>query len=298
MNTVKPKSTDPVSSPLKWHGGKSYLAKEIVAMMPPRCRKPNAPEPDDKGYLHYVEPFAGGLSVLFENDPNGISEVVNDKYSWLAAFWATLANAEEFAKFNRAVEALPFASELYEQAVAHVKRGLPTQGTMAEDAAAFFICCRQSMSGRMKGFAPLTRNRTRRGMNEQASAWLNCVEGLPAVHQRLKRVVVLNDDAIKVIKQQDGPRTLFYLDPPYVHDTRSTTGEYEHEMTDDQHRELLDALAGIEGRFLLSGYRCGIYDQAAADNGWLCVEFDLPNNSASGKTKERKTECVWMNYVH
>lgn len=38
------------TSPLKWHGGKHYLAARIVALMPP--------------HTHYVEPFAGGLSVL------------------------------------------------------------------------------------------------------------------------------------------------------------------------------------------------------------------------------------------
>ncbi len=46
-------------------------------------------------------------------------------------------------------------------------------------------------------------------MNEQASAWLNSVEGLADVHERLKRVVVLCDDALKVIRQQDGERTLY-----------------------------------------------------------------------------------------
>ena len=63
----------------------------------------------------------------------------------------------------------------------------------------------------------MSRNRTRRQMNEQASAWLTCVEGLPAVHARLKRVVVLNQPALEVIKREDGEKTLFYLDPPYLH---------------------------------------------------------------------------------
>ncbi len=53
-----------ISPPLKWHGGKWYLARRIVAKMPP--------------HIHYVEPFAGGLSVLLAKDPEGVSEVVND----------------------------------------------------------------------------------------------------------------------------------------------------------------------------------------------------------------------------
>lgn len=63
--------------PLKWHGGKHYLAQDIVAMMPPRCRRPGNPAADDTGWLHYVEPYFGGGAVLLANDPIGISEVAN-----------------------------------------------------------------------------------------------------------------------------------------------------------------------------------------------------------------------------
>ncbi len=85
----------------------------------------------------------------------------------------------------------------------------------------FFITCRQSLAGRMEDFAPLSRTRTRRRMNEQCSAWLTAVEGLIEVHGRLKRVVILNRPALEVIRQEDGPQTLFYLDPPYLHQTRA-----------------------------------------------------------------------------
>ena len=84
-----------------------------------------------------------------------------------------------------------------------------------------------------KDFATLSRNRTRRQMNEQASAWWTCVEGLPAVSARLRRVVVLNQPALEVIRQQDGPATLFYLDPPYLHETRASPGTYKHEMSEE-----------------------------------------------------------------
>jgi DNA adenine methylase len=73
----------------------------------------------------------------------------------------------------------------------------------------------------MDGFATLSRTRTRRGMNEQASAWITAVDGLAAVHARLRRVAVLNRDALHVIRQHDGPDTLFYCDPPYLPRTRT-----------------------------------------------------------------------------
>jgi len=268
-----------ISSPLKWHvdGGKSYLASKIVALMPK--------------HTHYVESYAGGLSVLLAKDPEGVSEVVNDLSRPLTVFWHCLTNVDLFTEFVRRVEAMPFSEELWEGS----EEGLNCDDPVGL-ATAFFIRCRQSLAGRMKDFATLSRTRTRRGMNEQASAWLTAVEGLPEVHARLKRVVILNRDALDVIRQQDGPDTLFYLDPPYLHETRATTGEYAHEMTPEQHADLLDALAAVNGKFLLSGYWSEFYEAKAAAMGWNRHDFDLPNNSAGGKTKRRMIECVWTNF--
>ena len=265
------------SSPLKWHGGKHYLAARVVAAMPP--------------HTHYVEPFAGGLSVLLAKDPEGVSEVANDLCGDLTNFWEVLQNADTWRDFQRIVEAVPFSEAEFDAA----KRAT-VFGSDIDRAVNFFVLCRQSLAGRMKSFAPLSRTRTRRGMNEQAAAWLSAVEGLPAVHERLKRVAVLNRDALDVVRQQDGPGTLFYLDPPYLHDTRATTGEYAHEMTADRHRELLDLLADVEGKFLLSGYPSDLYDRYAGEFGWRRLDFDLPNNAAGGGAKRRMTECVWANF--
>ncbi len=279
-------ATAPVASPLKWHGGKSYLAARIVGMMP--------------AHTHYVEPFAGGLSVLLAKKPEGVSEVVNDLNGDLSIFWRVLTSESHFREFARIVEATPFAEFAWKDAEkprSELRHGSDVPYvTAANTAAAFFIRCRQSLAGRMNAFAPLSRNRTRRGMNEQASAWLSAVEGLPAVHARLRRVVVLNRDALDVIRQQDGPNTLFYLDPPYLKETRAAGEVYEHEMAGPQHVDLLRVLTEIQGKFLLSGYRSSLYDSVCGNFGWHRTDFDLPNNSAGGKSKRRMTECVWTNY--
>lgn len=284
-----------MTGPLKWHGGKSYLAKKIVGLMPPRCKNPNAPTADDPGWLHYVEPYFGGGAVLLENDPTGISEVANDLNSKLMNFWATLANQKAFASFQRWAEATPFAKRCHELSGNTEYIHDPEQIDPSA-AVAFFVRCRQSLAGRMDAFAAITKNRTRRGMNEQVSAWLNAVEGLPEVHARLKRVLVLNENALDVIRKQDGPRTLFYLDPPYLHETRATTGEYAHEMDVADHENLLTTLQAIKGRFLLSGYRSKLYDDYSDRLHWTRHDFELPNNAAGGKEKRRMVECVWCNF--
>lgn len=89
-----PKTLPRLSPPLKWHGGKFYLASKIVALMPP--------------HKHYVEPFAGGLSVL-SKDHEGVSEVVNDLHGQLTNFWRVLQNDACFARFHRKLEAVPFS---------------------------------------------------------------------------------------------------------------------------------------------------------------------------------------------
>lgn len=283
-----------VPQPLKWHGGKAYLAKQIVGLMPPRCQNPNSPSKDDPGWLHYVEPYAGGLSVLLANDPEGISEVANDKNGDLTNFWDVLKEEHSFRHFMRWVESTPFSQIEWNRGGTLMRFGNEPRW---KRAARFFTFCRQSLAGRMADFAGISRNRTRRGMNEQVSAWLNAVEGLPAVHARLQRVLILNGEALEVIRSQDGPLTLFYLDPPYLHETRQTTWEYgENEMLPEQHGELLELLSTIKGRFLLSGYRSLMYDNAATDWGWKRHDFTIDNKAAGGKTKRRMTECVWTNF--
>lgn len=279
-----------LDQPLKWHGGKSYIAKEIISLMP--------------RHLHYVEPFAGGLAVLLERDPfdaklywdkkgheQGVSEVVNDIHGGLTNFWRVQQHEESFALFRRRIEAMPFSQVEWEDAEA---RQHPKQDLDVEAAVAFFVRCRQSRAGGFKDFATLSRNRTRRRMNEQVSAWLNCVDGLAAVSARLRRVVVLNQPALKVIKSQDGPKTLVYADPPYLPETRASKDAYQYEMTKADHRELLAVLKECQSSVMLSGYRNRLYDQELAD--WRRHDIRVPNNVSGSKVKREMVESLWMNF--
>lgn len=282
-----------LAAPLKWHGGKAYMAKHIINLMPPRCTNPNAPAPNDPGWLHFVEPYFGGGQVMLALDPEGISEVANDLNEHLTNFWQVLQSVGKFDRFRKLCEATPFSEVEYQKASAQL-HDLSDDPEMA--AWIFFIRCRQSLAGRMQGFTGIARTRTRRGMNDGVSGWLSAVEGLPEVHARLKRVLILNRPALEVIKKHDGPRTLFYLDPPYLHETRATTGEYHHEMTEDQHKELLECLATIKGRFLLSGYRSYMYDYHSDCFNWKRHDFQIDNKASGAKEKRKMTECVWCNY--
>lgn len=263
--------------PLKTHGGKHYLAQKIIALMPP--------------HTHFVEPYAGGLAVLLAKSCEGVSEVVNDLNGTFTNFWQVLQDEGLFAQFQRRVQAIPFSEVEWHKA----KQALDAAKDSVERAALFFVLCRQSMSGRCQVFSPLTRNRTRSGMNEQASSWRNAIDGLPDVHARLQRVVILNQPALEVLRSQDGPACLAYLDPPYLPDTRASKKTFgPFEMTVEQHEELLDAITGLQGMVMISGYASELYDSRLG--AWDRREFELPNNASNGKQKRRMKEVVWCNF--
>jgi DNA adenine methylase len=265
-------------SPLKWHGGKYYLASKIVALMPL--------------HQHYVEPFAGGLSVLLAKDPEGVSEIANDIDKDLTNFWQCLRDEVTFLRFARFVEATPFSEVEYSLVdVVCAQHQIPCP----DCAARFFIHVRQSLAGRMDGFASISKARLRRGMCEQVAAWLSSVEGLPAVHERLRRVAILNArPALAVIQEYDADGVMMYLDPPYLHETRASDDVYTNEMSEEQHVLLLATLLQCRSFIALSGYRSPLYDELLSS--WTRLEFDLPNNAAGGAEKRRMTECVWVNW--
>jgi DNA adenine methylase len=160
---VNDATTGALTAPLKWHGGKHYLTKLILARMP--------------RHLHYVEPFFGGGKVLFARDPDderfwwgpasherGVSELVNDAHGHLMNFYRVMRDPALFAQFRRVVEAILLSRAEWERAHAHQYGADPVA-----DAVAFFVDCRQSLAGRMKGFTGITKSRTRREMNGNVS---------------------------------------------------------------------------------------------------------------------------------
>jgi DNA adenine methylase len=289
----------PKSSCLKIHGGKSYLADWIVSKMCP--------------HLTYVEPYFGGGAVLFARDPNderlwlaphkGVSEVVNDLNENLTNFWMVLREPVLFEEFRRRCTATEFSGVLWAECsdllrAAGSPKGVPPGSEFRlRHAHAFFVVNRQSLAGRMKSFTGITKTRTRSRMNNEVSAWLSAVDGLPEVHDRLKRVLILPPQpALDVLRKFDTGDTLHYLDPPYLHETRATTTEYgEHEMDAHDHIELLDFITGYtKSKIMISGYRSETYDVGLHD--WNRHDYNIVNQASHARVKEVKTESLWCNF--
>lgn len=292
-----------VTGPLKWHGGKSYLANWIHSQAPP----PGT-------YTHRNIVFAGGLGEFWNWHCDDVSETVNDMNGELVNMYRVLRDDEQFAEFRRTVELLPFGNELWlEPPVgrngAHENERLNPNGKKIKSrpgnawwsasdvrrAAWFFGRMRTSRQGLGRDYATPT-SRLRRGMNEGVSAYLSAVDGLDACHERLRRVEIVQMPAVKFLRVYDHPRAFFYLDPPYLHRTRVAKDARGCEMSEDDHVDLLEALARLKGKFLLSGYPSDLYDSYAAHHKWQRAEKEIDNKASSAETKPKKIEVLWRNY--
>ena len=126
-------------------------------------------------------------------------------------------------------------------------------------------------------------------------------------HQRLSRVQLDCRDALTVIQYWDSVNTVFYIDPPYLHDTRvvGSAAKYHHECSDEHHRELVDLLLNIQGQVMLSGYPHISYDPLV-EAGWQRMTKKTACHAA-GRTrgsglqgagaalaKAPRTEALWI----
>jgi DNA adenine methylase len=268
-----------VRSPLRWYGGKQAKAAWIMKNAPP-------------DYTTFVDVLGGGAHVLFRHNREGVAEVYNDIHGNLVNFFRVLQCERTFERFRRVVEAVPLSEEEWEDAVEKLDDADPVTR-----AVAFFIFNRQSRAGEMEAFYNLGKKNTRRGMQREVSAWLTAVESLPDVHARLMRVALKCSDAFEVIQEFNVPEAWEYFDPPYLDETRASTGNYEYEWSDAQHHRLLGLAVNLKCKVMISGYPSKMYDQALKD--WRRVTKQTvahTGKAKKGKAKVAKIEVLWMNY--
>jgi DNA adenine methylase len=254
---------------VKWHGGKAYLARRMVSMLP--------------AHGTYVEPFAGGLSVLL-NKRRTEMEIAGDLNADLMGFYTCLRDRPD--DLIKRLRSITYERESFEWACTASEESEPI-----EAAVRFLVKNRFSRGGLGRNFVWSERQRGKQPGD--LNAWETILDELPVIAGRLQGVHLLCRDALELIERLDSPETLFYLDPPYVHRSRSVPNAYRHEMSDEDHRRLLERITSLRGKVVLSGYANSIYDESLGS--WKRHEFDMPNHAGQNKTKERRVEVVWMN---
>lgn len=257
-----------------WYGGKFSHLDWLLPLLPD-CH-------------HYCEPFAGSAAVLLNRDPAPV-ETYNDLDGELVNFFRVLRDNPD--ELIRQIGLTPFSREEFYHACA-----IPTISISdMERARRFFVRARQVRTG-LAQTASLGRwsnckNTSRAGMSGVVSRWLGSVATLPAIAERLLRIQIENRPATEVITLYDDPGTLFYCDPPYVHDSRGDAKAYGHEMTDNDHIELAKGLARIKGKAAVSGYRSNLYDTIF--KGWKRIDSTIKQTHSIKKPRQ---ESLWVNY--
>lgn len=261
---------------LRWHGGKWLLAPWIISLMPP--------------HRVYVEPFGGGASVLLRKPP-AYAEIYNDLDQAVVSFFRIMRDPATGQQLRTALELTPFAREEFNGAY-----------EPSEDAfeAARRLVIRSFMGfgsdGATGEYRTGFRSASNRSGTTPAHDWRRYPDSLPALIDRLRGVVIENRDAIEVMQRHDAADALHYVDPPYMHVLRSRTnrrkgavGNYRHELDDEGHLRLLEALRGLQGAVMLSGYPTPVYDEGLP--GWHRIERKALADGAA-----ERTEVLWINH--
>lgn len=97
---------------------------------------------------------------------------------------------------------------------------------------------------------------------------------LPYAVNPLKGALIENRDAIKCISDHDATDTFFFVDPPYVGTT--TTPYLGYTWAD--YSALLDALARVKGRFMLTSYENESLTAAIMANKWFSRTDEIKLN--------------------
>lgn len=262
---------------LRYHGGKWKLAEWIISQMPE--------------HRIYTEAFGGAASVLLQK-PRSYAEVYNDKWDTVVNVFRVMRDPKSAKELRRRIELTPFARTEFMQTgeidLAKVKNRVElARLTIFRSFAGFGSAATNAK------YATGFRANSHRSGTTPAHDWVNLPSHIDSLVERLKGVTVENGDATKVILHHDGPDTLHYVDPPYVHSTRNLqrgNAAYECEMSDDDHCLLAAVLRGVKGMVMLSGYHSELYDDLYS--GWQQVER---KHMADGARK--RTEVLWFNPV-
>lgn len=268
-----------INQPLmRYHGGKFRIADWILTHFPPHTK--------------YVEPFGGAASVLMRK-PRSYAEVYNDLDSAIVNVFRVIRDKKSCATLINSLINTPYSREEFELAYQ------PTDDAI--EAARRVLIRAQSgfgSAGATKGTTGW-RSDSDRLYGLASHLWAKYPLILGQFCERLSGVIVENRPALDVLRMHDSADTLNFVDPPYLWDTRYTENgrmkgpAYTHEMTDEDHAELLALLVELEGMVVVCGYMNDLYTSTLEKQGWILKTKDSRISSYRGTTV--KTECIWLN---
>lgn len=255
--------------PVPYFGAKGKMAPLIAALLPK--------------HKHYVEPYGGSLAVLFAKPPS-IMETVNDLDGQLMTFWRVVR--DRFPEFEWLCITTPHARAEMDLLPSEVDDEL-------EVARRVWSRLTQGRLGKMDGNATNWRYRVDTSVGPIQDYLDRGIDRLPSAAQRLRRVSIENLPALDIIgKYGRNSDVCLYVDPPYLGGTRDNDSVYRYEMaTEDEHRELAQALSDVDAAAVVSGYRSELYDELYA--GWYTEEW--ATSTTQGGQGKATCEVLWSN---
>lgn len=259
---------------LRYHGAKFRLAAWIMRFFP--------------AHRIYTEAFGGAAGVLLQK-PASYAEVYNDLDGDVCNFFRVLRDPVARVQLMQACQLTPYAREEFEQAFEPADDPIERARRLAIRAQMGF-----GSGGATKGQTGF-RIDTKRAYGTAQHDWTTYPSAIAAAGQRFAGVLIENRPAIEVLQQHDGPETLHFVDPPYLQSTRvmqsKSTGTYRHELTDDDHDELLAVVDDLKGMVVLSGYASDTYDLQLTH--WR--RFTTRSRASAGRGTVVRDEVAWVN---
>lgn len=234
----------------------------------------------------YCEHFCGGSAVFFAKPPSYL-EALNDTNDRLITFYKQVAS--NFEALQELVEATLHSEAEYLRA-REIYYGR-TEATEVEIAWATWLVTNLSFSATPRGGWKWCNG----SAGSHCGVYLKRRrdEFTTALKERLSTVQISCRDALEAIKMRDTPETLFYIDPPYPGAEQKHYSGYTYKDLEG----LLETLAAIKGKFILSNYNSPLLQGFITEHGWSKEEIDLPLMTANFKTPKRKTEVLVMNFA-
>lgn len=257
-------------TPITYYGGKLTMLSAILPLIPP--------------HTIYTEAFFGGGAVFFAKEP-APSEIINDNNHMVTTFYEVVQT--DFESLKEKIEATLFSRATYSIAWAIYR--MPHLFPKVVRAWAFYVATNM-------GFACTIGSWGYDKYGKRPKAFLNKKMRFDInISRRLLGVQIECDDACRVISCRDTVDAFHYVDPPYIESHQGHYGGY----TEADYICLLDTLATIQGKFLLSSYPSEILSHFTAKHGWYTKTFDKPLSASKanlGEIKKRKTEVLTANY--
>lgn len=231
----------------------------------------------------YSEAFCGGVAVLFAKR-QADCEVINDLNRGLVNFYLVAKRHYELLK--REIDGTLHSRDLHAHAMyinAHHEFFSPAQW-----AWAVWTLSKLSFASMQDGSFGYDR------MGTTALKIKNAKDNFtPILCARLDNVTVENEDGLRLIERYDCEGAFHFVDPPYVN---SDCGHYEGVFSEQNMQQLLELLARIKGKFMLTMFPYEPIREAADRNGWIIHKVER-TISASKDNRRKQEEWMVCNYT-